>query len=352
MKTIFLVDDEIVNLKIGKGVLSQKYNVFALESGKRMLELLADVTPDLVLMDIKMPEMDGYEATRRLKQHPVAAHVPVIFLTGMTQENMELEGLSVGAVDYITKPFSAPLLMKRIEVHILMEQQRQELQNLNSNLHLLIQEKTRNVTELKDAILSTMAELVEYRDEQTGGHISRTRFYLEMMLEGMRQHGVYTAELANIDMELALQSCQLHDVGKIAIPDHILLKPGRLTPEEFEQIKQHTLFGEKVILQLKTKTQDSDFAEYARIFAISHHEKWNGEGYPYGLAGTDIPLLGRVMAIADVYDALVSARPYKEPLTHREAVDIIREDAGTHFDPTLVGVFLKIHNAFNREDYQ
>lgn len=354
-KTVFLVDDEMINLKVGKNALSDAYNVFASESGESMLELINNVSPDLILLDVKMPGMDGYEVIRHLKANKNTADIPVIFLTSLNDEETEIKGLSAGAVDYIIKPFSAPSLLKRIEIHLLIESQKQkllsqktELQHLNNNLHQMVEDKTQTVTELKDAILSTMAELVEYRDEGTGGHIARTQSYVEILLRGMKEHGVYEAELEAVDESLALQSCQLHDIGKIAISDAILLKPGKLTPEEFEKIKEHTVFGEKVILKLKDKTIDSDFAEYARVFAISHHEKWNGCGYPRGLKGEEIPLLGRIMAIADVYDALVELRPYKAPYTHDEAVRIILEGKGNHFDPTLVDLFEKINVEFEK----
>jgi len=354
-KTIFLVDDEIINLKMGKSALLDTYNVFALESGESMLELLDDITPDLILLDVKMPEMDGYEAIGRLKSDEKTADIPVVFLTSLNDEAMELKGLSIGAVDYIRKPFSTPLLLKRIEILLLVESQKRELLAqkrellfFNSNLHQLVEEKTQTVTELKDAILSTMAELVEYRDDVTGCHIARTQYYVKSLIAGMKKHGVYEAELAEINEELAVQSCQLHDVGKIAISDSILRKPAKLTPDEFEKIKEHTVFGEKVILKLKDKTNDSDFAEYARIFAISHHEKWDGGGYPYGLVGEEIPLLGRIMAIADVFDALVESRPYKDPYPHDDAVRIILEGKGSHFDPILTDLFEKIHSEFKK----
>jgi len=356
-KTIFLVDDEIINLKMGKNALIDSYNVFAIESGESMLELIDDVTPDLILLDVKMPDMDGYEAIRRLKANKKTAEIPVVFLTSLNNEEMELKGLSMGAVDYIAKPFSAPLLLKRIEILLLVESQKRELLTqkrellfFNNNLNQLVEEKAQTVIELKDAILSTMAELVEYRDEVTGGHIARTQYYVKTLLRGMKEHGVYEAELSDIDESLAVQSCQLHDVGKIAISDAILLKPAKLAADEFEKIKEHTAFGEKVILKLKAKTLDSDFAEYARIFAISHHEKWDGSGYPYGLVGEKIPLLGRIMAIADVYDALVEPRPYKEPFTHDEAVQIILDGKGNHFDPALVDLFVKIHPEFKNSE--
>ncbi|MCL2170230.1 MAG: response regulator, partial [Defluviitaleaceae bacterium] len=264
-KTIFLVDDDITNLTIGKKALSGTYNVFMLDSGADMLEMLDDLHPDLILLDVNMPEMDGHEAIQRLKANDKTASIPVIFLTGLTDEAMELKGLTLGAIDYITKPFSAPLLLKRLEVHLLVEDQKRELLTrkrellfLNNNLEQLVDEKTGTVVELKNAILSTMAELVEYRDEITGGHIVRTQRYMKALLDAMRSEGVYSSEVDKLDEELVLQSCQLHDVGKISVSDTILNKPGKLTPEEFEIMQKHTIFGEEVINRLKEKAMDSD----------------------------------------------------------------------------------------------
>ena len=237
-KTIFLVDDDMTNLTIGKKALKGHYNVFAINSGQGMLDMLDNLKPDLILLDVNMPEMDGYEAIKRLKANELTSGIPVIFLTALTDEAMELKGLSLGAIDYITKPFSAPLLLKRLEVHLLVADQKRELVSqkrellfLNNNLEELVDEKTETVVELKNAILSTMAELVEYRDEITGGHIVRTQRYIKALMDAMRTEGVYAAEVDALDEELVLQSCQLHDVGKIAVKDELLNKPGKLTPE-------------------------------------------------------------------------------------------------------------------------
>jgi len=354
-KTIFLVDDDMTNLTIGKKALAGTYNVFTLISGQVMLDMLEDIKPDLILLDVNMPEMDGYEVIKKVKANEQTAKIPVIFLTALNDENMEIKGLSLGAIDYITKPFSAPLLLKRLEVHLLVEAQKRELVSqkrellfFNNSLEQLVEEKTEAVVVLKNAILSTMAELAEYRDEITGWHIVRTQRYIKALLDAMRRSGVYSAEVSMLDEDLVVQSCQLHDVGKISVKDSILSKPGRLTDEEFESIKEHTIFGEKIILRLKEKAIDSDFLEYARIFAVSHHEKWDGSGYPAGLAGEEIPLLGRMMAICDVYDALVESRPYKPPFSHEKSRGIILEGRGKHFDPLLVDLFDSINGEFER----
>lgn len=347
-KSIFLVDDDITNLTIGKKALMGTYNVFTLNSGQTALNMLENLTPDIILLDVNMPDMDGYQVISKLKSNEATADIPVVFLTALSNEEEELKGFSLGAIDYITKPFSTPLLLKRLEVHLLVESQKKELLKFNTQLTKLVADKTRTVEDLKNAILSTMAELVEYRDAITGGHIIRTQRYLRILLNAMHDANVYTSEISEYDEDLIIQSCQLHDIGKISVTDAILNKPARLTEDEFELMKSHALSGEKVILRLKEKAKDSEFLEYARIFAVAHHEKWDGSGYPHGLAQTNIPLLGRMMAIADVYDALVEARPYKPAFPHEKAVNIMLEGRGAQFDPQLIDVFSKIHEEFER----
>ncbi|MCL2202416.1 MAG: response regulator [Defluviitaleaceae bacterium] len=347
-KTVILVDDEVTNLAIGKNALAGTYNVFTINSGMVLMNMLENVSPDLILLDLNMPGMNGFEVIKRLKANPKTAKIPVIFLTAMTDEAVELEGLSLGAIDFIHKPFSTPLLLKRLDVHLLVQDQTLELINFNDNLTQMVERKTHQVVELQNALLSTMAELVEYRDEITGGHIERTRDYIKALLDGMKVYGVYESEASGMNETYIMQSCQLHDVGKIAVSDSILFKPGKLTPEEFNDMKKHTTFGEKVILNIMKKTSESDFLEYARMFAAYHHEKWDGSGYPYGLKGEEIPLPGRMMAIADVYDALVTARPYKNAMSHEDALKIILDGCGTHFDPALINLIQKIHPIFRQ----
>jgi putative two-component system response regulator len=293
-----------------------------------------------------MPDMNGYETIKRLKAKQEISHIPVIFLTAKSDGESELEGLSLGAIDYIVKPFSPPLLLKRIEVHLLVESQKQELINFNTNLLEMVEAKTKTVVDLQNAVLKTMAELVECREDITGGHIERTQNYLRVLLFALIERGLYKEETSTWNMNLVLQSTPLHDVGKVVIKDCVLLKPGKLTAEEYEHIKKHTIFGEEVIDRIKKNTAEQAFLDYAKVFAGSHHEKWDGSGYPRGLVGEEIPLLGRAMAIADVYDALVSARPYKNALSHEEAVCTITDSKGTHFDPSLVDIFLSVSDKF------
>ena len=346
-KTIFLVDDDITNLTMGKSVLSDIYNVFTINSCSRLMKMLEKRIPDLILLDIEMPEVNGYETLVLLKSSETTKEIPVIFLTAQSDRENELKGLSLGAIDYIAKPFSPPLLLKRIEVHLLIESQKKELLNFNSNLQKMVEAKTQKLVELKDAYLKTMAELVECRDYITGGHIERTQFYLSILLEAMQKCESYGGEIASWDKNLIVQSAQLHDIGKIAIKDSILQKPGRLSSEEFDEIKMHVAAGEKVIEKIKETTAEGEFLEQASILVATHHEKWDGSGYPRGLKGNEIPLQGRLMAIADVYDALVSDRPYRKAMEHQDAVKIIMENSGKHFDPALINVFEDISDKYS-----
>jgi putative two-component system response regulator len=345
-KLVILVDDNITNLKIGNNFLEEKYTVATAPSAAKMFGLLKNNAPAIILLDIDMPEMNGYEAIKILKSNPETKDIPVIFLTAKNESENELEGLSLGAIDYITKPFNPALLLKRIEVHLLVEGQRKELQYFNENLQKMVEEKTQGILDMQNALLKTMAELVECRDDITGGHIERTQKGIKILLEEIEKNGVYREETKGWDTELLLQSSQLHDVGKISISDNILKKPEKLSNEEFNEMKKHASFGEEIIERIETLAKESDFLNYAKIFAASHHEKWDGSGYPRGLKGNRIPLLGRIMAIADVYDALTSVRPYKKAFSHEEAVRIITEGSGTQFDPELVEVFIRAAEQF------
>jgi len=347
-ETIIVVDDDITNLTAAKNTLSKKYNVITAPSGDKLFLLLEKVTPELILLDVEMPGMNGYRVMKILQNKERTAHIPVIFLTAKIDPESELKGLNLGAVDYITKPFSRALLIKRIDLHIVFEQQRKELLKHNLSLENEVDKKTRTVLELQNAILKAVAELVERRDNVTGGHIERTQYYLKLLVDYLLNHDVYTEELSSWDIDLLIMSSQLHDVGKISIKDEILMKPGKLTVEEFEEMKKHSIYGEEIIRKIEKSTTENDFLLFAEIMAGSHHEKWDGNGYPRGLKGEDIPLQGRLMAVADVYDALTDERPYKEAFSHEKSVEIIKSEKGTHFDPEIVDAFLRCEKEFEK----
>jgi putative two-component system response regulator len=335
MKTIFIVDDNDTNLMAAITALDSTYKTFPLPSAVKMFKLLEKITPDLILLDIDMPEMDGFQAMSILKTDEKLKPIPVIFLTAKNDAESEIHGFEMGALDFINKPFSAPVLIRRIETH--------------SETDRLVKESQQAVRDIHNATIHVIADVVESRDKITGGHIERTQAYLEILIKELLRSGTYASEISNWDISLLLPSAQLHDVGKINVSDLILNKPGKLTDEEFALIKKHCEEGERIIDRIISKTRDDGFLLHAKKFAGYHHEKWDGTGYPRKLRGEKIPLEGRIMAVADVYDALVSERPYKKPFTHEQAVKIIKEGSGAHFDPKIAGMFLSIAEAFCAE---
>ena len=345
---IILVDDNMTNLTVGKNMLSTFYKVIPAPSAAKMFEALEKVTPDLILLDIDMPQMDGYEAIKKLKADGRFVDIPVIFLTAKNDPDSELEGFDLGAVDYITKPFSAPLLIKRIEKELLIIETQAKLKDYLGNLENKVLKKTQEVMHLQNAVLATVVDMVEFRDKYTGWHIIRTQRYLGVLLEEMVEKKVYIKEIAGWDINSVMSAAKLHDVGKIAVSDLILGKEAKLTEEEFENMKLHVAAGIDAIERIISNTDENDFLNHALRIAGTHHEKWDGKGYPMGLKGNNIPLEGRLMAIADVYDALISVRPYKAPLSHEEACKIIEDSSGTHFDPILVDVFRNIKDKFEQ----
>jgi putative two-component system response regulator len=348
-KRIALVDDDITSLALGKGIMAEQYDVVTIPSGEKLFQFLERVRPDMILLDVDMPVMNGYDTMRRLKAQPGTQDIPVIFLTSMNDTSSEMEGLNLGAVDYISKPFSPPLLLKRLELHLKVVSQQHELINYNNNLQEMVKARTKTVLDMQNSVLKIVANLVESRDEITGGHVERTRQYLAILLDSLIEISLHIEEIESWDREFFLQSSQLHDVGKISIPDKILLKPDKLSFNEFEEMKKHTIFGVRIIEAMQKETPESSFLSHAKILAGNHHEKWDGTGYPYHLKGEEIPLGGRLMAVADVYDALRSARPYKKPFTHEDAVQIIIDNKGTQFDPDLVDVFTAVSDRFAQE---
>ncbi len=345
---ILIVDDNIVNLAVVRQLLKSSYDVYSVASAGEMFDVLYKKPPDLILLDIDMPHMDGYEAIRRLKTWWRFRAIPVIFLTAMGDESSEVKGFDLGAVDYVSKPFSPPRLLKRIENQLLILRQRKVIQQHVDNLESLVRKKTQEVFSLQTAILDTIADLVEFRAKFSGDHGTLATLYLKAMVDELRDDSMYEDEIAEWDMNFLLPAAQLHDVGKIAIPDSILNKPGKLTPEEFEVMKTHVEIGVDVVKKIMARLPEYAFMEHVLRIVEAHHEKWDGSGYPRGLKGEDIPLEGRLMAFADVYDALVSWRPYRSAYTHKEAVSILRDGTGSHFDPSLMDVFLRVESEFKQ----
>ncbi|HIJ83630.1 MAG: Response regulator [Magnetococcales bacterium] len=344
---ILTVDDTPANIDVVKGVLSAEFLVQVALSGKMALKIIEKTAPDLILLDIMMPEMDGYEVCRRIKAQDALCDIPIIFVTAMTDVEDEARGLSLGAVDYMTKPLSPSILLARVKTHLELKQSRDLLRRQNEILEKKVVERTRQMEELQDVTMVAMGSLAEARDPETGNHIRRTQHYLKLLANHLKDHPRFREVLSPENVTILFKSAPLHDIGKVGVPDYILLKRGKLTDTEFEQMKKHPLYGRDAIVSAeKSISYATNFLLFAKEIAFSHHEKWDGSGYPEGLKGDAIPVSARLMAVADVYDALVSRRVYKPPFSHERAVDIIRESRGSHFDPDVVDAFLEISTAF------
>ena len=346
--TILVVDDTPENLSLMRELLRDDYQVQLANSGDRALKLAALAPhPDLILLDIMMPGMDGYEVCRQLKANPVTRDIPVIFLTAKAEVEDERRGLEIGALDYITKPISPPIVLARVKIHLALKAHADFLRDKSAFLEAEVAKRTREVMAIQDVTILAMASLAETRDTDTGNHIRRTQFYVKALAQHLATHPKYAAQLTDSYIQMLFKSAPLHDIGKVGIPDRILLKPGKLEPEEFELMKTHTTLGwdaiEHAEKQLGTEV---DFLSTAKEIALFHHEKWNGAGYPQGLAGDAIPLSARLMAVADVYDALISRRVYKEGMPHEQAMQIILEGRGSHFDPDVIDAFEAQHEEF------
>lgn len=338
-KTILIVDDTPANLTLLMGLLKDNYKVKVANNGTKAIELANTFIPDLILLDIMMPDIDGYEVCKRLKSIEATQHIPIIFLTAKTTVEDEKQGFSVGAVDFIHKPISPPVVEARVLTHIRLKAWQDSLQDKNAWLEKEVNRRLTQVNKLQDASIYVMVSLAEFRDECTGNHIKRTQEYVRLLATHIAQLPHHSAMLTADNIELLAKSALLHDIGKITIPDHILLKPGKHTVEEFEIMKTHAQRGYDLLQKADDfmgEKDDAGFLHFAMEIALYHHEKWDGSGYPKGLKGSDIPLSARLMAVADVYDALRSKRPYKDEFSHEESMNIIQNQKGAHFDPEIV----------------
>jgi putative two-component system response regulator len=340
--TVLVVDDTPDNLFLMKNLLQDHYKVKVASTGEQALRIAAsEAPPDMILLDIMMPVMDGYEVCLQLKRAPPTKDIPVIFLTARSQVEDEEKGLEIGAVDYITKPFSPSIVLARVKSHLALKVMDDFLRDQNHFLELEVAKRLLEVTAVQDVTILAMASLAETRDSDTGNHLRRTQFYIKALAEKLREHPRFCAFLTTANIQAIFKSAPLHDIGKVGIPDCILLKPGPLEPQEFEIMKTHTTLGYNAILNAERALGTPvKFLSFAMDIALSHQEKWDGSGYPQGLAGDAIPVAARLMAVADVYDALISQRIYKKALSHECAVQIMREGRGTHFDADMLDAFI------------
>ncbi|MBH9553618.1 HD-GYP domain-containing protein [Inhella gelatinilytica] len=345
---ILVVDDTPQNLALMSELLRPLYHVTVANHGERALHLLAQGDlPDLILLDIMMPGIDGYEVLRRLRLAPRTQHIPVIFLTAKSETEDEAQGLALGAQDYITKPICAPIVLARVAAQLKLKVVADFLRDKADYLESEVQRRTERIEAIQDITVLVMSSMAESRDNETGNHIRRTQHYVKGLAEALASNPQFASDLTPDTIELLYKSAPLHDIGKVGIPDHILLKPGKLTPEEFEVMKTHTTIGyESIVRAERLLGEEVDFLRFAKEISLSHQEKWDGSGYPQGLKGEAIPLSARLMAVADVYDALISRRVYKEAFSHGTAVAILQEGRGTHFDPVILDAFLQIQDQF------
>jgi putative two-component system response regulator len=346
--TVLVVDDTPDNLSLMSSLLKDDYKVKVANGGEKALKIAqSDNPPDLILLDIMMPGMDGYEVCHHLKSNPATRDIPVIFLTAKAEVADEKKGLEMGAVDYITKPISPPIVMARVATQLSLKASADFLRDKADYLEQEVGKRTREVMAIQDVTILAMASLAETRDSDTGNHIRRTQYYVKALAEKLKPHPRFSGYLTEQTITTLFKSAPLHDIGKVGIPDRILLKPGKFEPEEFEIMKTHAALGRDAIQSAEDQLgMTVEFLTMAKEIAYGHQEKWDGGGYPTGSAGDAIPISARLMAVADVYDALISRRVYKEGMSHEKAVQIIAASKGTHFDPDIVDAFLELTEEF------
>lgn len=345
---VMIVDDVPENLMLLVNTFEdQNYRIKAFLSGKMAIDSALKNPPDLILLDVMMPDVDGYEVCKILKKDKRFEEVPIIFISALSESFDKVKAFNVGGVDYVSKPFDANEVKARVKVHLTLRLLQNKLLNYNMKLKSIVKEQVKEISESQLAIISAMTKLAEARDDDTGRHIERTQTFCKLLAEEL-QKKVEFKEIIDDDFIYNIYySSPLHDIGKISIPDNILLKPGRLTLEEFEKMKHHAIIGRDYLVEAFNKSPKNSFLKMGVEIAGSHHEKFDGSGYPNGISGINIPLSARIMALADVYDALRSKRVYKEAFSHEESVNIIMDGRGTHFDPVIVDAFLNLENEFN-----
>ncbi len=338
--SILVVDDTPENLRLLSELLQkQGYNARPVPNGSLALKAAEHDPPDLILLDINMPGLNGYEVCRRLKQDKTLNGIPVLFISALEETLDKVRAFQVGGVDYITKPFHFEEVNARVETHL-------DLRRFQLQLEELVQQKIDEISASQMATIMALAKLAESRDDETGKHTERVQTYCRELAQHLRKNSRYKSWVSQDYINVLFHAVPLHDIGKVGIPDSILLKPGPLTDEEFETMKTHTLIGSSTLESVQTLYPNNAFVNVGIAIARSHHERWDGKGYPDGLEGEGIPLSARIMAVADAYDAIRSKRPYKNALPHERAVELISKDSNAHFDPHIIDAFLKIEDQF------
>lgn len=353
---IVVVDDAPENLRLLTTFLTRRgHTVRAFPEPKQAVAAIESEPPDLILLDVDMPGMTGYDVCRQLKRDPALAEIPIIFISGMSGTQDVVKAFELGGVDYVTKPFQFAEVEARVRTHLQLREFQVQLRMHNDALQVLVGEKMEEVLREKErlsraqlATIVAMSKLAEARDDDTGEHIERTREYCHALAKHLYSNGSHRDEIDEAFVDNIYRAAPLHDIGKVAIPDAILRKPGKLTAEEFEMMKHHAQLGADTLRQVSKQYPDNAFVNMGIAIAQSHHEKWDGSGYPGGLAGDAIPLCARIMAVADVYDALRTKRCYKEAFSHEKCREIMTKDAGSHFDPELIEAMVRIEDTFQK----
>ncbi len=340
-KIILVIDDDKINLRMAEKMLNQEFDIRTALSWEQAVGVLDEVIPDLILLDLVMPQPDGFEVMRRLKDDLRWNKIPVIVLSASRDSETEAECLKTGAVDFVGKPFEPEIMRNRIRRTLEMEEYRQ-------GLEIVVRKQTAKIERLQTEVIISLANLIESRDGSTGQHVKRTSQYVELMVTELKRRNLYSDIIDEEFLYNLEKAAPMHDIGKIKIPDQVLQKPGRLTEEEFEVMKQHSMEGGNIIRKIMLEIEEKDYIEVAYNVATYHHEKWNGQGYPSGLSGEQIPLEARIMAVADVFDALISKRCYKEAMPLEDAFKIIEESKGEHFDPQIAQIFLELRPQIER----
>ena len=340
---VLVVDDDVTSLKLATGILEKDFRVAAAVSGPTAFKYLENNIPNLILLDLNMPDMDGFEVLKKLQANPRYANIPVVFLTAAQEPKVEAQCLSAGAIDYVSKPYVPLVLRSRVQRILELYAYRQNLEEIVKEQAREILSRTERISELQNAVIVGMANLIEERDNNTGHHVKNTQIYVQMLCDALRARGLYSDVLTDRYESMLIKAAPLHDVGKIKITDLILQKPGKLSEEEFRIIQNHSRYGADIVEEILGDIEEEDYLNMARDVALYHHERWDGTGYPEHLRGDEIPLGARIMAVADVFDALYADRVYRKGIRPIEAVlAILEESRGTQFDPTLIDVFLSL----------
>lgn len=347
--TVLVIDDDIMNVQMAQGILQDEYRVATATSGADAFKLLDKIIPDLILLDVNMPEMDGFQVLEELKKREDTKKIPVIFLTAEQSADVETAALAAGAKDFVSKPFNPSVLMNRMKHSIDMQMYQQHLEHMVSTQIEAIIKYKNQINHIQQEMIHAMAEIIESRDGSTGEHVKRTSKYVALLLEVLQKENYVNQELTEHYADMLCRAAYMHDIGKIKVDDAILRKPGRFTPEEYEEMKLHAPAGGEIIRNTMDKMEYGRFVEIAADVATYHHERWDGKGYPEGLSGTRIPLGARIMALADVFDALTSVRCYKPAMDVEKAFSIIEEEEGNQFDPDLARVMLANKDVFRRQ---